>query len=90
MFFLELGYRVIAHDRPAGCRHVKVPRRSSAATYSELCRSRHGTPNTPDAGPNTLYFTAGINGEADGLFGDHPPGTITGVYIPLVTTPARG
>jgi uncharacterized protein (TIGR03118 family) len=26
-------------------------------------------PATPGAGPNTLYFTAGINGEADGLFG---------------------
>ena len=30
-------------------------------------------PGTPGAGPNTLYFTAGINGEADGLFGDIIP-----------------
>jgi uncharacterized protein (TIGR03118 family) len=30
-------------------------------------------PATPGAGPNTLFFTAGINGEADGLFGDIVP-----------------
>src|SRR6266404_2592563 len=30
-------------------------------------------PMTPGAGPNTLYFTAGINDEADGLFGDIIP-----------------
>ena len=27
-------------------------------------------PATPGAGPNTLFFTAGLNHEADGLFGD--------------------
>jgi uncharacterized protein (TIGR03118 family) len=32
-------------------------------------------PATPGAGPNTLFFTAGINHEADGLFGDITPGT---------------
>ena len=26
-------------------------------------------PATPGAGPNTLFFTAGLNDEADGLFG---------------------
>jgi uncharacterized protein (TIGR03118 family) len=30
-------------------------------------------PATPAAGPNTLFFTAGINDEADGLFGDIVP-----------------
>ena len=30
-------------------------------------------PATPGAGPNTLYFTAGINDEADGLFGTIVP-----------------
>jgi uncharacterized protein (TIGR03118 family) len=30
-------------------------------------------PATPGAGPNTLFFTAGINREADGLFGDVVP-----------------
>ena len=30
-------------------------------------------PATPNAGPNTLFFTAGINHEADGLFGDLVP-----------------
>ena len=30
-------------------------------------------PATPNAGPNTLFFTAGINNEADGLFGDIVP-----------------
>jgi uncharacterized protein (TIGR03118 family) len=30
-------------------------------------------PATPGAGPNTLFFTAGINQEADGLFGDIVP-----------------
>ena len=30
-------------------------------------------PATPGAGPNTLFFTAGINNEADGLFGDIVP-----------------
>ena len=27
----------------------------------------------PGAGPNTLFFTAGINHEADGLFGEITP-----------------
>ncbi len=30
-------------------------------------------PATPNAGPNTLFFTAGINDEADGLLGDIVP-----------------
>jgi uncharacterized protein (TIGR03118 family) len=30
-------------------------------------------PATPGAGPTTLFFTAGINHEADGLFGDITP-----------------
>jgi uncharacterized protein (TIGR03118 family) len=30
-------------------------------------------PATPGAGPNTLFFTAGINHEADGLFGEITP-----------------
>jgi uncharacterized protein (TIGR03118 family) len=30
-------------------------------------------PATPGAGPNTLFFTAGLNQEADGLFGDIVP-----------------
>ena len=30
-------------------------------------------PATPGAGPNTLYFTAGLNHEADGLFGEITP-----------------
>ena len=30
-------------------------------------------PATPGAGPNTLFFTAGINDEADGLFGEIAP-----------------
>ncbi len=30
-------------------------------------------PATPGAGPNTLFFTAGINDEADGLFGEITP-----------------
>jgi uncharacterized protein (TIGR03118 family) len=30
-------------------------------------------PQTPGAGPNTLYFTAGLNHEADGLFGTLTP-----------------
>ena len=30
-------------------------------------------PATPDAGPNTLFFTAGPNDEADGLFGTIVP-----------------
>jgi len=32
-------------------------------------------PMTPGAGPNTLFFTAGINDEADGLFGEIKPNT---------------
>jgi uncharacterized protein (TIGR03118 family) len=32
-------------------------------------------PATPGAGPNTLFFTAGINDEADGLFGTLVPNT---------------
>ena len=30
-------------------------------------------PATPGAGPNTLFFTAGLNDEADGLFGTITP-----------------
>jgi len=30
-------------------------------------------PATPGAGPNTLFFTAGLNDEADGLFGTIVP-----------------
>jgi hypothetical protein len=30
-------------------------------------------PATPGAGPNTLFFTAGLNPEADGLFGTLVP-----------------
>jgi uncharacterized protein (TIGR03118 family) len=30
-------------------------------------------PATPGAGPNTLFFTAGLNHEADGLFGEITP-----------------
>jgi hypothetical protein len=30
-------------------------------------------PMTPGAGPNTLFFTAGLNHEADGLFGTLVP-----------------
>ena len=30
-------------------------------------------PATPGAGPNTLFFTAGLNDEADGLFGTLVP-----------------
>ena len=30
-------------------------------------------PATPGAGPNTLFFTAGLNHEADGLFGTLVP-----------------
>jgi hypothetical protein len=31
------------------------------------------SPTTPGAGPNALFFTAGLNHEADGLFGTLVP-----------------
>jgi uncharacterized protein (TIGR03118 family) len=58
---------------------------TSGAFKGELSTVRHGpiridglwglrfAPATPGAGPNTLFFTAGLNPEADGLFGTLVP-----------------
>jgi uncharacterized protein (TIGR03118 family) len=64
--------RIDAYDPVSGEFQGKLSRPGGPIVIDGLWGLRFA-PATPGAGPNTLFFTAGLNDEADGLFGTIVP-----------------
>jgi uncharacterized protein (TIGR03118 family) len=65
--------RINAYDPTSGDFQGKVSRPAGGPIVIDGLWGLRFAPATPGAGPNTLFFTAGLNHEADGLFGTIVP-----------------
>jgi uncharacterized protein (TIGR03118 family) len=61
--------RINAYDPTSGEFEGKLTRPHGGPIVIDGLWGLRFAPATPGAGPNTLFFTAGLNDEADGLFG---------------------
>jgi uncharacterized protein (TIGR03118 family) len=64
--------RIHAYDQATGAFEGTLSSQHGPVAIDGLWGLRFA-PTTPGAGPNTLFFTAGLNHEADGLFGTLVP-----------------
>jgi uncharacterized protein (TIGR03118 family) len=67
--------RINVYDPTSGEFQGKLRRPDGAPIAIDGLWGLRFAPASPGAGPNTLFFTAGINDEADGLFGTLVPNT---------------
>jgi uncharacterized protein (TIGR03118 family) len=65
--------RINAYDRTTGEFQGELKRPGGGPVAIDGLWGLRFAPATPGAGPNTLLFTAGLNDEADGLFGTIVP-----------------
>jgi uncharacterized protein (TIGR03118 family) len=65
--------RINAYDRTSGEFQGELKRPGRGPVAIDGLWGLRFAPATPGAGPNTLFFTAGLNDEADGLFGTIVP-----------------
>jgi uncharacterized protein (TIGR03118 family) len=65
--------RINAYDRTSGEFQGELKRPGGGPVAIDGLWGLRFAPATPGAGPNTLLFTAGLNDEADGLFGTIVP-----------------
>ena len=65
--------RIDAYDPASGEFQGKLSRPSGGPIVIDGLWGLRFAPATPGGAPNTLFFTAGINDEADGLFGTIVP-----------------
>src|SRR6478735_1122268 len=65
--------RINAYDRTSGEFQGELKRPGGGPVAIDGLWGLRFAPATPGAGPNTLFFTAGLNDEADGLFGTIVP-----------------
>ncbi len=65
--------RIHAYDQPTGAFEGTLSRPHGGPVAIDGLWGLRFAPMTPGAGPNTLFFTAGLNHEADGLFGTLVP-----------------
>jgi uncharacterized protein (TIGR03118 family) len=61
--------RIHAYDKTTGALQGTLSRPVGGPVVIDGLWGLRFSPTTPGAGPNTLFFTAGLNHEADGLFG---------------------
>jgi uncharacterized protein (TIGR03118 family) len=61
--------RIHAYDQTTGAFEGALSRPGGGPVVIDGLWGLRFSPTTPGAGPNTLFFTAGLNHEADGLFG---------------------
>ncbi len=61
--------RIHAYDKTTGALEGTLSRPVGGPVVIDGLWGLRFSPTTPGAGPNTLFFTAGLNHEADGLFG---------------------
>ena len=65
--------RIHAYDKTTGAYQGTLSRPDGGPVVIDGLWGVRFAPMTPGAGPNTAFFTAGINHEADGLFGTLVP-----------------
>jgi uncharacterized protein (TIGR03118 family) len=65
--------RINAYDPTSGAFEGELSGRGGGPITIDGLWGLRFAPATPGAGPNTLFFTAGLNHEADGLFGTLVP-----------------
>jgi len=65
--------RIHAYDQATGSFEGTLSRPHDGPVVIDGLWGLRFAPMTPGAGPNTLFFTAGLNHEADGLFGTLVP-----------------
>jgi uncharacterized protein (TIGR03118 family) len=65
--------RIHAYDQTTGAFEGTLSRPKGGPVVIDGLWGLRFSPTTPGAGPNKLFFTAGINHEADGLFGTLVP-----------------
>jgi uncharacterized protein (TIGR03118 family) len=65
--------RINAYDPTSGGFQGELSRPGGGPVAIDGLWGLRFSPATPGAGPNTLFFTAGLNDEADGLFGTIVP-----------------
>jgi uncharacterized protein (TIGR03118 family) len=65
--------RINAYDPTSGEFHGELSRPGGGPIVIDGLWGLRFAPATPGAGPDTLFFTAGLNDEADGLFGTIVP-----------------
>ena len=65
--------RIHAYDQATGAFEGTLSRPNGGPVAIDGLWGLRFAPMTPGAGPNTLFFTAGLNHEADGLFGTLVP-----------------
>jgi uncharacterized protein (TIGR03118 family) len=65
--------RIHAYDPTTGAFQGELSRPGGAPVVIDGLWGLRFAPATPGAGPNTAFFTAGLNHEADGLFGTLVP-----------------